>query len=186
MTLPASIVANPRVDWPHHKIHEGSFTSIDQTNILLTKKPKYFLILTPRILPDGTVLQIHTISTVTVNPGARYEIFEDATVSNRGTPITPRSNNRPRATDPSGFSFEDPTVVSEGTKIWEQIIGSTTTGGKGGNNHRDEEEFMLKFGSQYLFKISPLADGVTILSFRINNYSNRFTPFVPPPPIMSQ
>lgn len=185
MTLPTAIVSRPIVDLSHHRIHEGTFSSINVIRTGLTvANPKYFLILNPPPQPDGTIIITHMITPVTVIPGAAYEIFEDAIVSNNGTPIPLRSNNRNAPfIDPTGFTFENPTIVSEGTRIFSQIIGSPTVGGIGGTTNRDEEEIIMKIGSRYLFKISPLIDGVTA-TFRFSAYSNRNTGSpVPPPPV---
>ena len=183
MTLPTSIIARPRVDLPHHRIHEGSFTTLTAVATGITVlNPKYYLILTPGVLPGNILIIAHIRCVVRINPGATFEIFEDAIVSNNGIGIIPRSNNRNSPTlDTPGFSFEDPTVVSEGNRVFIERIGTTTEGGIGGPNFRDEDELMLKIGSKYLFKISPLVDGVAV-SFKVNNYSNRQTPIVPPPP----
>lgn len=186
MTLPDSIIAKPKVDLPHHRIHEGVFATVNTISTgLLVANPKYFLLKTPGILPDGTAIFGHVIFSVSANLGIKIELFEDAVVSNDGTSLSAFLNNRSPPTNMplvvTGFTFEDPTVTSEGNRIFVQLVGSTTTGGTGGPRNRDEEEFIFKIATKYLIKITPLIDGVTI-TLIISNYSNRS---IPTPPIPS-
>lgn len=187
MTLPTSIIATPKVDLPHHRIHESIFAMVNVVNTgLIVANPKRFLLKTPGILPDGTALFGHVIFSVSTNPGATVQLFENTIVSFNGTDISAILNNRnPPPGIPlvvTGFVFEDPVVVSEGTQIFIERIGSTTKGGIGGPKDRDEDELIFKIGTNYLIKITPLVDGIDITT-KIRNYSNRsgITPPVPPP-----
>ena len=162
MTLPTSIVANPRVDLPHHRIHEGNFFSTHtiSRNILITN-PKRFLFISPSEIPPpftSDTVKVHLIFIVSCNPGVKLEFFEDTQVLINGIPVTVINQNRLSTTPPLGQVFQDPIVISEGTLIFSQFVGSTTEGGTGGLRNRDEQEFILKIGTNYLLKITPLVD----------------------------
>lgn len=166
MTIPASIVSSPRVDLAHHRIHEGRFftvTAIAQG--LAAGVPKYFMI----ISPPATVSIAHVIISVSVNPGATIEVFEAATVSNNGTALGSVNMDRNNSMIATGFAFDGPTVTSDGTNIFTELVGTTITGGIGGPRYRNEDEIMLKPVTKYLIKTTPLANN-TSLSIRMKGY----------------
>jgi hypothetical protein len=183
MTLPASIVANPNVRLPHHRIHEGNFFSTHTISTGLTvASPKRFLFITQTLQPDPSdTIEIDMLYQISTFPGCRVELFEDTVVSNNGTPLDAINQNRNSTTTSVGDAFEDPVVTSEGILISSQIIGSTTTGGVGGLTIRDEQELVLKAGTTYLLKITPLIDG-TDISASLKYYDARPSVPVPIPP----
>ena len=185
MTLPTSIIANPRVDLPHHRIHEGNFFSTHTISTgLLIANPKRFLFISPSLLPPpetSDTIKVHLIFIVSTNPGAKLEFFEDTVVSDNGIPVSIINQNRLSPTIPIGQVFQDPIVTSDGTLIFSQIVGSTTEGGKGGLVERDEQEFILKIGTNYLLKITSLIDGVDITT-HFKGYDARPSSPVPIPP----
>ena len=166
MTLPNSIIANPRVNLSHHRVHEGDFFSTHTiSRNLLIANPKRFLFISPSMVPPPfgpETTKIHLIFVVSTNPGAKLQFFEDALVSSNGIPISIINQNRLSPTSPLGQVFQNPTVISEGTLIFSQIVGSITDGGTGGLVDRDEQEFILKIGTNYLLKITPLVDSSDI------------------------
>lgn len=166
MTLPTSIVARPGVDLAHHMIHEGRYFAVTTTaQNLPAGIPKNFVIKSP----PATISIAHVISIIDVAPGAIFEFFEDTVTSSDGTPLGSINQDRNNPVIATGFAFEDAVVVSEGTKIFSQIIGSPTIGGTGGTLDRDEEEFLFKPLTKYLLKITPLADN-TLLSIQMRAY----------------
>lgn len=166
MTLPTSIVANPRVNLSHHRIHEGNFFSTHTISTgLMIANPERFLFISPSILPPpltSDTIKIHLIFVVSTNLGIKIEFFEDTVVSNNGTAIPIINQNRLSPTSPIGQVFQSPIVTSEGLLIFSQFVGSTNEGGTGGLVDRDEQEFILKVQTNYLLKITPLIDGVDI------------------------
>lgn len=166
MTLPTSIIAHPELDLPHQRIHEGNFFSTHTINTgLLTANPKQFLFISPSTIPPPDTqetIKVHLIFIVSANPGVKLEFFEDTTVSNNGTSVSTINQNRLSSTPILGQVFQDPIVESEGILIFSQIIGSTTQGGTGGLIDRDEQELILKIGTNYLLKITPLIDNTDI------------------------
>lgn len=180
MTIPSSIIAEPGVQLSHHKIHEGPFvmSQIVSTNLQIAN-PKYILLFSrPAVIPPTNTLFIHLIYSVSSSLGITTEFFEDPTFSDKGTPVAAFFNNRNFGVVAPGGQFENPTVISDGTRLYIERIGSTITGGKGGPRNRDEDETILKLNTFYLIKVTPLVDGVDI-TIKTNAYSNRAAP-VPP------
>lgn len=170
MTLPTSIVSRPRVDIPHHRIHSGEYFSATATaQNLPAGIPKKFM-----ISPPATSPAIHMISIINITPGAIFEFFEGIITSNDGIRLNAFNQDRNDHLTAVGFAFEDPIIISEGTLIFSQIIGSTTKGGTGGTANRDEQEFDLKIGTNYLLKITPFANN-TLLSIQMRAYRPSIT-----------
>lgn len=163
MTLPVSIIARPELELAHHRIHEGNLFHINIINTnLQIANPKYFLFVSPSqdpVLTDTT--KVHLIFRVTTNPGILLEFFEDSIVSNNGTALPIINHNRNSTTQSLGKAFENPTVVSEGTRIYIELVGTATVGGMSLSANRDEDEYILKIQTNYLLKITPLVDGVS-------------------------
>jgi len=169
MTLPASIVARPRVDLPHHRIHEGRmFTLTTTATGLPAGIPKFYF----GTSPPAQIVTAHVIFIITVNPGAIFELFEEA-VATGGTQLFSVNNDRNNPVLAQGTFFEDPIVTFEGTtKLWEEIIGTATKGGIGGPLNRDEDEIITKSVTNYLLKITPLSNN-TNLTVEIPAYSQQ-------------
>ena len=167
MTLPVSIVARPRVDLPHHRIHEGRMFILTTTATgLPAGVPKYYFGTSPPV----QIVTAHVIFIITVSPGAIFELFEGS-VASGGKQLFSVNNDRNNPVLAAGTFFEDPVVTSEGTtKLWEEIIGSATTGGVGGPKERDEDEIVTASETNYLLKIVPLANNTNI-SVEIPAYS---------------
>lgn len=184
MTLPTSIVAGPRINLSHHRIHEGNFFSTHTISMgLLIANPKLFLFISPSTIPPPftpDTAKIHLIFVVSTNPGVKLEFFEDTIVSNNGVVIPVINQNRLSPTTPLGQVFQNPMVTFDGTLIFSQIVGSTTDGGTGGLVDRDEQEFILKIGTNYLLKITPLVDNTDITT-HFKDYDARPSSPVPFP-----
>lgn len=177
MTLPVSIVASPSIDLNHFRIHEGPFISsqIVSKNIQIAN-PKYVLLFSaPLATPPSNTLFIHFDYSVSSNLGIITEFFENPTFSDKGTSISRFFNNRNFNASPIGGEWQDPTITSEGTRLYIERIGSTTRGGIGGPRNRNEDEIILRINTYYIIKVTPLIDNVdtTIKTFA---YSTRATP----------
>ena len=166
MTLPTSIVARPRVDLPHHRIHEGRMFILTTTaQNLPANIPKYYF----GTSPPAQIVTAHVIFIITVNPGAIFELFEGA-IASGGTQLFSINNDRNNPVLAQGTFFENPVVTFEGTKLWEEIIGTATKGGVGGPLNRDEDEIITKSSTNYLLKITPISNN-TNLTVEIPAYS---------------
>lgn len=158
MTLPVSIVARPRVDLPHHRIHEGRMFILTTTATgLPAGVPKFYF----GTSPLRQAATAHVIFIIAVNPGAIFELFEGG-VAFGGTQLFSINNDRNNPELATGTFFEDPTVISEGTKLWEEIIGTATKGGVGGPANRDEDEIITASALNYILKITPLSNNTNL------------------------
>lgn len=166
MTLPTSIIAGPRVNLNHNRIHEGNFFSTHTiSRDLLVANPKRFLFISPSLVPPPNTpetTKVHLIFVVSTNPGAKLEFFEDTISPDNGIVVPIINQNRLSSTIPLSQVFQNPIITSEGILIFSEIVGSITEGGTGGLVDRDEQEFILKIGTKYLLKITPLVDSTDI------------------------
>lgn len=128
---------------------------------------KYYLVITGLLKANMSFL-------ASVSPGTTYTIFEGSTVSSNGTTIDIINQDRNATLTSTTSIFSDPTVTTEGTIIYTEQIGSSTSGGKGGASSQSESnelEFVLKPNSKYLLKLSTLATGTSIsVSLRWNEF----------------
>ena len=158
MPLPVLIAPKPELEVSHHRIHEGNHFSVDRISKNIDPLfPKYFLIITPPAapIPSDTIV-IHMIFSVSANDVVDVTFFEDSIVSANGIPLFIKNGNRNSTTPSLTQISEGPAVVLEGTKIFEglSIAGQTI-----GELDRDEDEIVLKIGSNYLLKITPSTPG---------------------------
>jgi hypothetical protein len=173
MTLPLNIVSKPTADIAHHKIHEGNHFLVHKINLgLVALVPKYFLIIPPPVQPDGSVIETHVIFEVDCGDcGGTLEFFENPTITANGSSLTIINNNRRSSTTSLSKVFEDPTVTSDGTLLFQEIGGNLTTGVDLGEFERNDEEFILSPNFNYILKYIPLA--IANITMEINWYDNR-------------
>jgi hypothetical protein len=174
MTLPTTIIAESSIDLSHERIHEGNHFYVRKVITGLNAGvAKNFLIIPPSEaeVSSDTVL-IHIIYGVFANPGADIAFFEGSTVSSNGTEITPINNNRASDTTSVTKVFEDPVITSVGTQISEDRAGTPADLGMGGRLNRDEDEIILRPGTNYIFRVTPLADN-TDIRITLDWYDNR-------------
>lgn len=174
MTLPVSITTNPSIDLNHFRIHEGPFISsqIVSKNIQIAN-PKLILLSSPPVsIPISNTLFIHFDYSVSSNLGIITEFFENPTFSDTGILVPRFFNNRNFGVVPAGGEWQDPTITSEGTRLYIERIGSTTRGGIGGPRNRDEDEIILRINTYYLIKVTPLINNVDV-TIKIFAYSTR-------------
>lgn len=183
MTLPTTIISRPHIDIAHQRVHEGNHFFVHRifrdVNIA---NPKLFLIDPPSqaIIPSDTI-ELHLIFEIeSTNIGYTLEFFEDCTITDSGTALTIINNNRRSSTSSLTGVHENPIISTEGTKLFEQITGTATSGGVAGEFERNDEEIILRPGSHYLIRITPLADGL-IGNAEFNWYDNRPSSPVPIP-----
>lgn len=177
MTIPVPVTINPSIDLNHFKIHEGPFASsqIVSNNIQIAN-PKYILLFSaPLATPPSNTLFIHFDYSVSSNLGIITEFFENPTFSDTGILVPRFFNNRNFGVVPAGGEWQDPTITSEGTRLYIERIGSITRGGIGGPRYRDEDEIILRINTYYLIKVTPLINNVDI-TIKIFAYSTRAAP----------
>jgi len=146
------------IDTVHSKIHQGVTFSIGDIDIginIIT--PKRYLIITP-----NTSARAHIVFTVETEPGAKFEFFEDTTVTANGTALSPINYKRDSSTTSVLQVFKDPTVTVDANRIFLWQSGTTTAGGKVGGMIKHEDEFILKQNAKYQVKITPLSNNTTV------------------------
>lgn len=173
LTLPTTIISKPGIDIAHQRIHEGNAfdVSLVSTGVNIAN-PKQILIMVPHpeTVPSNTI-EIHLIFSVISVPGFTVRLFENPTVTDNGTSLDIINHNR-RSSTTSGCSvYENTTVSSDGTLLFIERIGTAITGGSL-TMRRDEDEYILKPGFDYLIRITPLADNTT-MSISLDWYDNR-------------
>ena len=146
------------IDIVHSKIHQGvGFSTGDLTASVDIALPKKYLIITP-----NTSARAHIVFTVETNPGAKFQLFEDTTVTANGTALSLINYKRDSATAPVLSIFKDPTVTADGTQILLWQSGTTTAAGRVGGNIMHGDEFILKQNALYEVKITPLSNSTTV------------------------
>lgn len=182
MTLPVSIVPRPSLELAHHRVHEGNHFFVHRIALgINVANPKYFLIVPPptAVAPSET-LEMHVIFEVVTDIGGTVWLFENATITANGTELTIINNNRRSSTTSLAHIYEDPIVapLGEGTILFEERKGTTTSGDEIGEFERNEEELIFHPDRNYLMKFTPLANGANITT-EINWYDNRPSSPVP-------
>ncbi len=135
------------IDYEHHEVHAGSHFFIKTwTDMTGSAAVKYFHFKTT----DSTKW-IHARGSITTEDEFRVEIYEDATIATNGTQVYPKNNNRNSTTSASLLCYVDPSVTSDGTLIWDAIVGA----GKAiGISSQVGYEIVAKQNSSYLWKIT--------------------------------
>lgn len=181
MTVPTIIAPRPSIDIAHHRIHEGNHFIVHRIATFPPSPiPKYFLIIPPPTQPDGTIIEMHLIFELDSDKGGTLEFFENPIVTGNGTFLDIINNNRRSSTVSLCQVFEDPTITSDGTKLFEETGGTTTTGVDLGEIERNDEEFVLHQDFSYILKYVPL--GPANITMELNWYDNRPSSPIPIPP----
>jgi len=146
------------IDIVHSKIHQGvGFNTGDLTLSVDIASPKKYLIITP-----DTGVRAHMIFVVETQPGAKFQFFEDTTVTANGTALSLINYKRDSSITPVLQIFNDPTVTADGTQLFLWQSGTTTAGGKVGGIIAHEDEFILKQNAKYQVLITPLSNNATV------------------------
>lgn len=146
------------VDYAHHEVHDGSHYFIKKwADITGAATVAYFMFVTP-----NTTKRIHAKVAIAAEAEFRVEIFEGGTVSANGTALTAINNDRDSASTAGLLAYNAPTVTSDGTQIWDTVVGS----GKNstislGLNY----EIIAATDETYLFKITKVAAGTHWIDF---------------------
>ncbi len=173
MTLPTTSISKPLVDIAHQKIHEGNHFDVHivRTGIDIASPKDLLFISPPSAAISSDTIEIHLIFGVTSNTGTMVEFFEGATVTDNGTALDIINHNRRSSLTSEVEVFEDPTVSDTGTSIFISRNGTETSSGNL-TIRRDEDETILSPSTNYLLRISPLADN-TAMTILFDWYDNR-------------
>lgn len=180
MTLPVSIISSPGLDIAHHRIHEGNHFVVHKVTLAVPiAPPKYYLIIPPPVQPGGTIIEMHLIFEIDSDVGGTLEFFEGSTITANGVPLDIINNNRRSTTTSLSQIFEDPTVTSDGTILFQERKGTALTEAELGEFDRNDEEFILHQNDNYILKFTPLA--AANITMELNWYDNRPSAPVPVP-----
>ena len=141
------------VDFEHVEIHGGSHYFVkDYVDVDGDGTVVYMGFTTP-----DTTKWIHAHSSIIGEAEFQVEIYEGATVSSTGVPLTPINNNRNSTNTAGLFPFAAPTVTDEGTRIWNGVTGA----GRYPSAVSAEFgfEIVAKQNTIYLFKLTKVSPG---------------------------
>ena len=144
----------PVIQLEHYKVHKGKyFTVTEYDGDVDIVAPKVWHVSTP----DNT-LRAHVIFAISSDTAGLVELWEGPTITNSGTGLTPRNNDR-TATDATSFKFwTGPTVTTSGILIQTDRIGTYKPQTRVGGNLRQYAEFILAQKQSYLLKFTTDAD----------------------------
>lgn len=134
----------------NNSIHSGDHyfikTFVETTGADSTAK---FMFLTP-----SAVTRIHANAVMSASGDYVIQIYESATASNNGTPVTGFNNNRDSTKIAKLLPFATPTISDNGTLMWQTRIGSTSPVGSAGVSNSFGYEILAKSNTKYLFLIT--------------------------------
>jgi len=158
--LPNGSEGDARIDWTytmplityeHDAVHRDVMI-VGQMYLAGVTGAQNLLIKTP------ATLEVHLTIGVTSSVGARVQFFEGTVVSADGTAMLASRANRKSTKTITAETFVSPTVTTAGT----ELAGGYTAGGSGGTAsggsfvHKDAE-WVLKAGTNYLIRVTPVA-----------------------------
>ncbi len=156
VAIDVTVKALNLIDVVHYKVHQGDFYSVsDYDSDVDILSPKYWHIKTP-----DTSVRFHVSIKVSGSLAGLVDFFENPTLSNDGTSLTPNNNNRNSVKTSSLSFYYDPTVSNDGTNQPASKIGGGV---------RTGSEFILKQNMSYIVKFTPAADN-TAVSFTCEFY----------------
>jgi hypothetical protein len=136
------------IDVSHHRVHDGRGFHYAQRQNIGVGAAYDFLFVAPTTISGKMA---HVEISISADAKGYVTLFEDATTSNDGTPLTIRNRNRISANTPSSTMFSAPTVTGTGNQLTIDVFGS---GEKAGGSTRDKEEFVINSGKKYLIRIN--------------------------------
>lgn len=136
------------IDYAHHEIHDGSTFFVKDYMDLTNGQIFNFLVVTP-----DTAKWAHILVSFAFELEAHVDVYEGATASNNGTPVTVFNRDRNSLTASTTLLFHTPTVAggAEGTKIAGYKAGSARSIG---GEARSEAELILKQNTKYLIRVT--------------------------------
>ncbi len=144
----------PVIQTEHYEVHKGNYFTVTEYDADVDiVGPKIWHISTP-----DTALRAHTIFSVTSDTAGTVEFWEGPTITNSGTGLTPRNNDR-TSSDTTTFKFwTGPTVSASGTLLQVDRIGTYKPQTRIGGKLRQYSEFILAQNQSYLLKFTTDAD----------------------------
>lgn len=186
VTLSGRYYENTDIIYPLTCSTDGALVSMPY-NIAATHAGKFFFsnFYNAAVASAGTIdLLVVTGATTTPHiaimidmaAAATLSIYEDATASNNGTPLTAINANRQSTKVTTASVFHTPTITGTGTTLMlnHYIAGGTTGNATGGssNDFARITEFLLKTSSKYLFRVTNLSASAAAGSVQLGWFEN--------------
>jgi len=105
-----------------------------------------------------------------VGGDARIQIFENPTVTDNGTAITPVNRNRTSANTAVTSVYHTPTTSADGTILADHLAPGGGTGKSTGAIATSFEEYILKSSEDYLFRVTNISGSNNPLSISVAFY----------------
>lgn len=107
---------------------------------------------------------------------AILSIFEDAEVSDNGTPVNISPNNRINQKPPQAELFFSPTVTNEGNRINGEklLVGGRGNQASGASSSLFDNEMIINQNTNYLIKIVNVGGNNALLAGYVTYYIERF------------
>jgi hypothetical protein len=160
--IPTNVTST--IDYSHHEIHAGSSFNVCYNADIANGATLKLLIVTP-----NTTKWAHMTYEVEGEAEMDLLIYEGATTTNDGTPITVFNRDRNSATTATVTAFHTPTVTVTGTQIrcWHPGAGKTYGGGD-----RAIHEIILKQGTKYYFLLTNATTSNNWLNIKVDWYEH--------------
>jgi len=134
------------IDFAHCILHNGDHYYVKDWVDLTNGQVLDFLFVTP-----DTTKWAHLLISFGFEAEANISVYESATTSNNGTPITVFNRNRNSANTNTSLVYSAPTVTGTGTLIARYKAGSSRSVG---GDIRAEGELVMKQNTKYLVRIT--------------------------------
>jgi len=142
------------IDFQHHEIHEGDHYFVNGTATLDQDDTLDFAVQTP----DSTTWA-HMLFKISSTEQTTFQIFETSDYDADGSRVTAYNNDRNSSNTSILTITKDPTVNSNGTLLFEQSFGVTSTPTRSlSGETRADEEIILKQNTKYIFRITSAAN----------------------------
>lgn len=152
--------ADVAIGWNHHLVHNGKlWTLSDEATGVMIISPRNYLI------KVGTGRPLHVSLGVVATAGFKVELFEGTTVSGDGTTLASKLVNNNRVEPEASVNltaFHTPTITGDGTLLASGRAGGNSHPQSPGGSARTEEEWILKPSTNYLIRITVVADSTTV------------------------
>jgi hypothetical protein len=155
MPLITSITPSPSIELAHHRIHEGNHYATHHIHDITMPGFVDFLITTPPIAQAET----HLIFEFFVEFKSRLDMYEDVGIIDHGIQLKSENYNRIATNLPLTNTYMSPTLAAgepfANKKIFEDQEGTLLETAHIGESNRNEDEFVLKGSTNYLFRLTP-------------------------------
>lgn len=141
------------IDYIHHEVHDGNFYYLKDAPDLTggAGTVYYQMFKTP-----NTDTEVHArAGFLGAEVEFLVEIYASPTVTSVGTYVTPNAANQRLSMNATLIPYANPVIANDGTRIWQDRIGSGKNGGVGSTF--DIPEIIAKRNTYYLFKITKIA-----------------------------